>query len=372
MQLSLQQEEAFKLILEFMKDGTRSQFVLSGYAGTGKTTLARYISHNTDYSVLFCAYTGKAAHVLRSKGCSPAGTIHSFLYVYEGKGEDGKPRFRRVEKQNCDLYKADLVICDEYSMLPEDIISDLQKNSKKILFLGDNFQLPPVRGECTLTPDYTLTDVQRQALESGIIRAATDLRTRGHIPYTKESDFIFLPKTKIDREVYYQVEQTIVGYNRTRVKWNEIFRRKSFGDDAYNQEQLMGFCINGHPARRKGDKIICLKNNRDYGVYNGLIAEVVSAGQYDISFKDDTQTLQAPDDYSCWMEEKIDTNTINKEKAAFDFAYAITCHKSQGSEFGSVLIANEPLGADRDLKNRWVYTAITRARDLCYLVDMGK
>lgn len=356
MKLSPQQEVAHGLITEWMKDSTNNKFVLSGYAGTGKTTLARYIADIIGQdNVVFCAYTGKAATVLRDKGCENSGTIHSYLYKYE-HSQDGKPVFSRVQKHECEFFRKKLVICDEYSMLPEDIIKDILSVSKKILFLGDNFQLPPVRGECSLQPDYMLTDIQRQALDSAIIRAATKIRVDGKLEYIKDTEFVYLPKSKIKNSIYTTVDQLICGRNKTRVEWNRIFREKQFGIGE------------GMSYVRARDKIICLKNNRDFGVYNGLIGNVTGVTDFAINLKSDEREWTLPYSDDAWMVEKPEINHI-REQCVFDYAYAITCHKSQGSEFNSILVYNESVGKTHEEKLRWTYTAITRGRNMVYLVE---
>jgi exodeoxyribonuclease-5 len=361
MKLSPQQETAFNLIQLWLDARHNNKFVLSGYAGTGKTTLAKHIADTIGQeNVVFCAYTGKAATVLRDKGCENSGTIHSFLYKYETSDDTGKPVFTRIPREQCAFYQKQLVICDEYSMLPEDIINDLLHCSRKILFLGDNFQLPPVRGECSLKPDFMLTDIQRQALDSGIIRAATKIRTENKLDYIKDPDFIYLPKSKIDKDVYMNVEQLICGRNKTRVDWNGTYREKLFGKGArYFDTQIK-------------DKVICLKNNRDYGVYNGLIGNVndINYKERWFGIKSDEREWYLPYSDVAWMQEKPEINHITKE-CVFDYAYAITCHKSQGSEFKSILVNNECFGDTHELRRRWTYTAITRARELCYLVELG-
>jgi len=325
MKLSPQQEAAHGLITEWMEDNTRNKFVLSGYAGTGKTTLAKYIADLIGQeNVVFCAYTGKAATVLRDKGCENSGTIHSFLYKYE-HSEHGKPVFSRVPKHECAFWTSKLVICDEYSMLPEEIIKDLLHCSRKILFLGDNFQLPPVRGECSLQPDYMLTDIQRQALDSAIIRAATKIRVDGKLEYIKDTEFIYLPKSKIDNSIYTRVDQLICGRNNTRVEWNRVFREKKFGTGE------------GMSYVRAKDKVICLKNNRDFGVYNGLIGNVLGVTDFTMRLKSDEKEWVLPYSDEAWMVEKPELNHI-RDQCVFDYAYAITCHKSQGSEWKRVFL----------------------------------
>src|SRR5689334_16182935 len=89
MQWSPKQDAALRSVADWLKGGDRQVFRLFGYAGTGKTTLARHIAENADGDVVFAAFTGKAAHVMRGKGCTGASTIHSLIYRMRGEDEDG-------------------------------------------------------------------------------------------------------------------------------------------------------------------------------------------------------------------------------------------------------------------------------------------
>ena len=222
--LAPQQNEALKLIMNWLKDKTpgNKRFVLGGYAGTGKTILAQHISRQIP-NTLFCAYTGKAASVLRDRGCAGAGTIHSFLYKFENQ-INGKPHFRLCHPWESAFTNAGLVVVDEFSMVPESIIRDIENLAKKVLYLGDPFQLPPVMGVCTLQPEFLLTDVHRQALESPVLRAATAVREGKRLNYHAFGEFRFLPRAKIDPQEWLDHDQIIVGRNDTRRKVNSYIR----------------------------------------------------------------------------------------------------------------------------------------------------
>lgn len=332
------------------------RFVLAGFAGTGKTTLSKEIADKIE-GVYFVAYTGKAANVLREKGCRPASTIHSALYTLVSQ-PDEEPRFT-LDIEGSPLRKARLVIVDEYSMLPAEIRADIESVADKVLYLGDPFQLPPVQGECDLSPDYFLTEIHRQALESHIIKYATDVREGRALSFCKHDDFIYQPRSFFDAEDYEAADQIIVGLNKTRKAWNERFREK------------LGFA--GFKLPQRGDKLICLKNNREKGLFNGMIGEAFSDARQ-VSFQEIKLDFDADRKFhelSVW-----DGTFKDRDKPAgkdvrldrFDYAYAITCHKSQGSEYDNVLIFNQPFG-DAVEKRRWQYTAITRGKNMVRLVQ---
>src|SRR5438445_828802 len=156
--------------------GRRSIFRLFGYAGTGKTTLAKHLAESIDGKVLFAAFTGKAACVMRSKGCPNATTIHSLIY---------KPRNTDEEMPSFELWsdapasKAKLIIIDECSMVDAELARDLMSFRVPLLVLGDPAQLPPIQGGGFFTdvkPDAMLTEVHRQAQDDPIVRLSMDIR----------------------------------------------------------------------------------------------------------------------------------------------------------------------------------------------------
>lgn len=356
--LATQQIEAFDKIMHWFNNTDEKAFVLGGYAGTGKTTLAKQIANEVD-STLFLAYTGKAAHVLRNKGCEPAGTIHSALYQLIGINKDtGEMEWGTRDEVNMSKYS--LTIIDEFSMLSEKIVSDLMlSNANRLLFLGDLYQLPPVNGVCPLTPDFTLTEIHRQALESPILRAATKVRTGGMLNFCDEGDFSFVPMQKTDRHTYLNADQVLCGKNATRYKFNAKFR------------QFLGF---SGTFPQCGEKLICLKNNVNDKVFNGMIGAAMADWREGLSA---TGHLDFTVDGRDYNDLVVWQGDFKQEKAPpdlpypwnrFDFGYTITVHKSQGSEFSDVVLLNEPIGRGEDAR-KWVYTGLTRAVNRLVMVQ---
>lgn len=150
---SPQQDDALQQTADWLKRGDRQVFRLFGYAGTGKTTLARHLAEGIDGDVCFGAFTGKAAHVLRQKGCEDAGTIHSLIYrprsakeeeETDDDDEDSGPQF--AIKRDSAAATASLIVIDECSMVDEELGKDLLSFGTPVLVLGDPAQLPPVKG----------------------------------------------------------------------------------------------------------------------------------------------------------------------------------------------------------------------------------
>ncbi|HRI77266.1 MAG TPA: AAA family ATPase [Alphaproteobacteria bacterium] len=354
LKLSPQQGQAFDNVMAWHQTDEK-RYILAGYAGAGKTTIAKYIAEAIGIEdVIFCAYTGKAANVLREKGCTNSSTIHGAIYTLIND-EDLKPRF--ILDQESPVKFAKLVIVDEYSMLPEEIIDDIEKLAKKVLYLGDPFQLPPVHGECPLNPDFFLEEIHRQALESPIIRYATDVRAGKQLKFVDLPEFHYAPRASMSADAYEQADQIIVGYNKTRTAWNERFRQK------------LGLNQSIYPVA--GDKLICTRNNHELGLFNGMIGYAKSD-----SYIEATQQLRLDfEDFKgleVWdgnFRGAAQPDRAFRKLDRFDFAYAITCHKSQGSEFDSVLVYNQPIGSDAVERQRWLYTAITRAKKKLTLVE---
>src|SRR5687767_2078640 len=141
---SPQQDGALLAVKTWLEDENSSQvFRLFGYAGTGKTTLAKHFAESVDGLVLYAAFTGKAALVLRQKGCY-ATTLHSLIYAPVGETPEGQPIFGL--NPDSELSEAKLLIVDECSMVNEELGSDVLSFGVKVLVLGDPFQLPPVEG----------------------------------------------------------------------------------------------------------------------------------------------------------------------------------------------------------------------------------
>lgn len=343
------QNQAVNQIRQWIQSGGK-RFVLGGYAGTGKSTIAGELERELD-NVMYLAYTGKAASVLRDKGCD-ANTIHSMIYTVIGEDENGEPQFGLNDES--DVRKASLIIVDEYSMLPKDIIEDLEYLARKVLYLGDPFQLPPVSGQCNLEPDFVLTEVHRQALDSNILRLATLVREGGKLQHCEHDDFVFKPKRSIDRSEFLNADKIICGYNKTRRDWNDRYRK------------YLG--RTGEPC--KGDTLICLQNNHKKGLYNGMIAEIVDIEDgkwcYHMDFKTEIG-IKSHKVWKCIFEGNMPKRYI-PDVEKFDYGYVLSCHKSQGSEWDNVVIYNEPVGQGID-RQKWLYTAISRAKNKCILAD---
>jgi exodeoxyribonuclease-5 len=150
---SAEQETALARVGAWLRRGEPQVFRLFGYAGTGKTTLATHVAEDVEGGVVFGAFTGKAALVMRARGCRDAATIHSLIYRSK-ESEEGGPSF--VINRSSPAAKADLIVVDECSMVDEALGRDLLSFGKPVLVLGDPAQLPPVKAAASSrTPSRT-------------------------------------------------------------------------------------------------------------------------------------------------------------------------------------------------------------------------
>ena len=390
-------------------------FRLFGYAGSGKTTITAMAIEALGLEamtpgglggVLFAAFTGKAALVMTRKG-TPAQTIHSLIYrVSEATPEEiarvteelaalerDLPRMGVAERgfaeaqivqlklrldhihepqfvlnPQSDLRDADLLVLDEVSMVGRKMADDLLAFGKPILVLGDPGQLPPVKDTGFFTeaePDVMLTEIHRQAADSPILRLATLARRGQDIPFGAFDDQVWkMSRHEVGPAQMLQGGQVICGTHAMRRRLNTTMKRAAGFDADY-------------PAGA-GEKIICLRNRHDLGLINGMfltLSDVRAHPHNDRAFRAGVQT----DDGTCvsgtqdfWRGEFDDHVRFDPDRHRREWmtcrgliqsswGYAITCHKAQGSQWRNVVVFDDGFGRTAEDRNRWLYTAITRA-----------
>ena len=414
MELSIEQDAALAAIADWLRDD-RPFFVLGGYAGTGKTTLLRRVVE--DYGGTCCTPTGKAAAVLAAK--LPEGvtvkTLHSYLYTPDPPSEERvkglaeevaslekqiadaatydipeeerielvtrlreeltevresmEKEERRLERGEVNYIprfdtRGELVIVDEASMVPFQVERDLLAVARKVLFVGDPGQLPPVNSVDFFErhpADAMLTQIHRQAADSSVLRLATAIRNNatGFDGWDENCRRIDAGKISLAEAAEY--DQIITGMNETRRAINRQMRRHLGFEGTY-------------PLT--GERLICLRNNHDLGIVNGVQAVTTRPARED-KYRADTLRLHLFYDGSRALPN-LPASTIPFRQYAepdlrrkwgdgttdWDFGYAITCHKAQGSEWPSVLVRDDRMRVqDREQRKRWLYTAVTRAKE---------
>lgn len=367
---SPQQEDAIAAVREWLSDAHGPQvFRLFGYAGTGKTTLAKELAETVNGKVLFATFTGKASLVLRKKGCTDASTIHSLIYKVEVDERTGEALFE-LDADSA-LAGAALLIVDEVSMVGADLAKDLLSFGVRVLVLGDPAQLPPVKDEgffINAEPDVMLTEVHRQARDNPIIRMSMDIREGRRLQVGRHGESEVIRRSAISRdhcgELVIGADQVLCGLNRSRVNFNNRIR---------SMKGLTGAAEPWHPA--VGDRLICLRNDRKAAIFNGSMWETedvaVTAGSSGLPHIEavvasldeerDPLTARILPQFFNGTESEIDWRA-RRGFHEFTFGWAITCHKSQGSQWNNVLVFDES-GAFRDHARNWLYTAVTRAAE---------
>lgn len=378
-QLEKPQQDAVEMIEQWFKKKQKQPFVLAGLAGTGKTTIVKYFMdklnlHPSD--VAFVAFTGKAALVLTSMG-TPARTIHKLIYKAKEDPITKEVTFEKTDKLDSPLR---LIVVDEASMVSEEIQKDLESFHVPIIYIGDHGQLPPVQGVSSLmmNPDIKLEKIHRQAEGNPIIFLAKMARLGAKLPYKAYGPGVVKMSMKdVTPNLLTSVDQVLCGKNVTRHKLNLRIRA------------CLGFKT---PNVEVKDRVVCLRNNWNLGYINGMTAVVKSIQDFDRKHMEEKDYWKVPEGqraFNIETDHELDDNEgnmlynvpfdagvftknvppdmKNRIIEPFDFAYAMTVHKSQGSQYSTVMVVEEYLG-DSTLHKKWLYTAITRAAQGLVLV----
>lgn len=367
------QAAAIKTIVKWYKGGrnTPQVFYLAGYAGTGKSTIAKFVvdelAKSYDFNVVPAAYTGKAANVLRQKGNPSAITFHGGMYIPFPK-PNGQVEFHL--SLEAPFAAADLIIGDECSMINARMGMDAETFQKKILIMGDPGQLPPIEGYGYWTkrkPDIFLTEVLRQALDSPIIRLATMARKGKTLPLGRWKDndnnliesVLYNSSTSEDYNhlMTRTTTQAICGTHNHR----KYFTRLRRAQDGYEGQ-----------LPQRGETLLCCKNDNKLGIFNGCFGTLLSPVNkvseskilIDVKMDDLFHPLyKMGTDPHLFQNHFRNTNVQRKPTKGvqeFDWGYILTCHKSQGSEWDDVTVLDDS-GVFGEHSTKWLYTAITRA-----------
>jgi exodeoxyribonuclease-5 len=382
-ELSPDQQIALDQLLNWLAKPTSPFITLGGYAGSGKSTLISILRNelfkrNSSLQVAFCSFTGKAARVLRNKlqeqqairAQDSIGTIHSLIYAPVVDKDEQIVGWERKQE-----LKADLIIVDEASMVDQAIWQDLLSYRVPIIAVGDHGQLPPINASFNLmqVPQIKLEHIHRQASENPIIQLSQIVREQGTIPYgTYGNQVKILQKGSPESQEqagellanYKNDLLVLCGYNTTRVRLNKYIR------SALEFES---------PLPQVRDRVICLRNNHTKQVYNGMLGTVRQINHEDTWHFAEIEMDGEDKNYSGKIAaEQFDSaaslNFTSQRKRSvdidlFDFGYALTVHKAQGSQSPKVLLFAEKFKQmDEDTWKRWLYTAITRAEEQLWVV----
>ena len=384
-ELSPKQKKTLESILDWYRSKKSQYITLGGYAGTGKTSLLGHLNTrlHKEYegiSIAYCSFTGKASVVLKkklqeTKSLLPSdfvGTIHRLIYKAVVDDNDNVIGW---EKISADMFNYDLIIVDEASMVSEEIWNDLLSFQRPILAVGDHGQLPPVEGKFNLmsAPMLRLEEIYRQEKGNPIIVVSELARKYGEIPIMDFSPYV----RKLSREdsdtqeflsdhlsSYDQNSMVLVGYNNTRVKLNSGIR------------QYLEF---DSPIPQVEDRVICLRNNAELGIFNGMLGTLYGIKKidvdgmiefYDVDIQFDGEQDMFHGNISVSQFGKSETlRDVARDINLFDFGYALTVHKSQGSQAEKVILFEERFSQmSDDMWRRWLYTGVTRAVSELYII----
>ena len=378
--LSEDQAAALRRIGAWYRAQASPYLTLGGYAGTGKTTLVAYLRQaltdfDPDASVGFCAYTGKATRVLQDKlrehksmrRGDTVSTIHGLIYT-TSESSLGSPIWERKES-----LERSLIIVDEASMVDEVIWRDLLSFKIPIIAVGDHGQLPPIGSTFNLmaAPELRLERIFRQEAESAIIEVATLARETGRLEVKSYGAGVLKldraqPETGIIVQELLSNWKTdlliLCGYNTTRVKLNQAIREMREMES---------------PSPQSGDRVVCLRNNRGKRIFNGMLGKILrisaGSGENAEAWYEAEIELEGEDYayYGYILRAQFGAEATIKEVPlapdgqrgdVWDYGYALTVHKAQGSQAPSVLVFEERFAksSDEDWR-RWLYTAVTRA-----------
>jgi len=373
--LTNKQEQALDIACSRYRSGKKYTCV-AGYAGSGKSTLAKIITQSLGLQsnqVVNCSYTGKAALVLKRKGNANATTLHKLLYK-SVLTRDGTYRNIPKDRLNADIK---LIIVDEISMVPMDLLKLLVKHNIHILAFGDPFQLPALfKNQDNMllqSPHVFLDEIMRQEANSEIIQLSMSIRCRQPLQKFIGKQVQVIDKKDIITGHYEWADQIICSTNKTRREINSSCRK------------LKG--LSGDP--QSGDKVICLHNYWDDGnEVGGVMVNGTTGILYDPIIVFDREIFKqkiignfdTESDDGIFTDVSIDYNLFTQGTPSltdkqiyyfmknqipipkqFDFGDAITVWKSQGSEWDNVLLFEEAFPYEKEEHARALYTGITRA-----------
>ena len=378
--LSVDQAEALKEMLAWVDDPKRQVMTFGGYAGSGKSTLIReFVNRVGAQRVQVASYTGKAVSVLRSKGLVQARTLHNLLYRPVGEDDEtGDVIFQAKSRID-----GDLVVVDEASMVNDRLHRDLLSVAAKVLYVGDHGQLEPIGGNPGLmkNPDIRLEKIHRQAASSPILPFAHALREGveplSYVPLCLGCQDLgrkgACPEHGASMRVDNRWPQDLHKYDAVIVAKNAY--RRYLNNHIREMRKFEG------PIPCPGEILICLANNKDLGIFNGLQIEVIhftktSDLQGLVTFQEETSGIMRH--VPLWLPQLGSTEQYQRDGdiwqnyGLFDWGYALTAHKSQGSQWKRGCVIEKDMPHNWNLP-RWRYTAATRfSEELFYVVEGRK
>lgn len=382
-ELTKDQKQLQAEVCHWYKYDQDEDFVYTGAAGTGKTSVIPFIINELkleEDEVLFVAYTGKAASVLMQKGFN-ASTIHSAFYdlvevplkingeIVEKNGRVIKTLSFKEKEFISNRIK--LIVVDEWSMVSEEFMRVIYKFGIPVLASGDAYQLDPIFGKSPFAKKvkFELKQITRQGKDSGIITLANMIKDGKELPYyySFKNEAWVMPKKLLNDKHLLNADMILTSKNKTRDIFNNKVRH-----------------LHGSSGKlpQIGDKLVNRKNNWSRSLcniplVNGIIGKVVNPirmsecnlkdGIYRIDFQpdyvsDSFEYYEAiPCDYD-YLNQPCGSKVIDKynKGCKMEYGEAITVHLSQGSQYDDVVYWDEWVGSRENMR-KLRYTAVTRA-----------
>jgi exodeoxyribonuclease-5 len=349
MNLTKEQEHVVNCIIKDIKK--KQEISLGGAAGCGKSVVVTEL-HRRLPKFGVAAFTGKATHVLRRRGIEKAKTIHSLIYNPISH-DNGTVTFELKDHLDVDGF-----VLDESSTISLELYKDMKSFGLPMVFVGDHNQLEPVGSNPNLmkSPDYRLETIHRNAGEiAHFANWIKEGKRPEEFPAEKKVSVVsnYFRKEVVDNPtIMKSINQAICAFNSTRVGMNAKIR------------QMYGLT---HKLE-VGDRVICLKNNRKIGLFNGMqgwVTEVRKGNRFDLA-TDVGEFEKVSHHPDVWGMEKIPENFNLGGANPFDYAYCITCHKAIGDQWDKVLVLEQVCKHWSHV--RWLYTAVSRACEEVVLV----
>lgn len=379
--LNEEQEKIVNLGVDFYNNSSEQVFQFTGYAGTGKSVVLAEIIRRIGvplHRVAPMSYIGQASIVMRRKGLINAKTIHSWLLEYTKVKElnsngdiildlyFNKPKYKEIFRPK-KLEGKDLIVIDEAGSVPLSLKKYILDTGLKVIATGDSGQLPPPTDNPAFLNSgtiYRLNKIMRQKKNSGILYLADRARKGYTIHNGFYGDCLVIYDDEVTDSMIKGSDIIICGKNNTRDLINNNYRKNILNTD--------------NPVPNRLERVMCRKNNWRLSVdginlANGLTGTVINSPnvgcfdgkQYTIDFMPDGSQYafnNLPCDYKYLISNSKDRAIIKNSKYSigekFEFAYAITCHTSQGGQFRNGIYMEEFLSSD--IQNNLNYTGITR------------
>jgi len=373
-ELNEDQKRILNNVLNRLRSRDKRIIKVAGYAGTGKTMLMTQIAKELyPRKVALVSLTGKASSVLFERLKQDAdfnfdnlfvGTIHRLLYIPETSYDETLKRVVIVGWKKVDYLPFKIVLVDEASMVPSEIWDDLLSFDVQVVAFGDPAQLPPVTDQ---SPDFNIFEnydffLSEVVRKTPLLKLSMFVRKYGYIPFGVYDQGV--AKIKNEKGVLDKLFQKIDFRNLNAIMLTATNKSRSMINSYFRAS-----CGYHEKLPYLGEKVVCLKNNYDYNVLNGQIFSVLwllpREDHYQVTLENQDGELQElPMTDYCFGQEKYDLYPKGKEKflCMFDYGYALSVHKSQGSEWDMVVLFEERVPFwSKEYYRRWLYTAITRS-----------